>query len=93
VVVTYLDSRDPHTHMRCLDHAHVVRTVTDCQENALLVLLDKFDDESFLKWRYSATDDCATHERELQKGLGELFLQCETQAFAVCKGEILVKGY
>jgi hypothetical protein len=69
--------------MRCLDHAHVVRTVTDCQENALLVLLDKFDDESFLKWRYPATDDCATHERELQKGLGELFLQCETQAFAV----------
>lgn len=53
--------------MGCLNHGHIVRTVADRQEDALLVLLDEFDDEGFLKRRYPATDDCATHERELQE--------------------------
>lgn len=34
--------------MGCLNHAHIIRAVADRQENALLVLLDEFDDEGFL---------------------------------------------
>lgn len=63
--------------MSCLNHAHIICTVADRQENALLVLLDKFNDEGLLKWRHSATDDRATHEREIQERLGEVFLECE----------------
>jgi hypothetical protein len=64
---TYLNARNSDAHMGCLNHGHIVRTVADRQEDALLVLLDEFDDEGFLKRRYPATDDCATHERELQE--------------------------
>lgn len=39
--------------MRGLYHAHVIRTVANSQKDRLLVLLDEFDDKSFLQGRYT----------------------------------------
>lgn len=39
--------------MRGLDHAHVIRTVANSQKDRLLILLDEFDDKSFLQGRYT----------------------------------------
>lgn len=40
--------------MSSLDHAHVVRAIADSQQDRLVVLLDKFDDEGFLQRGYTA---------------------------------------
>jgi hypothetical protein len=56
---------DTNTNMRSLNHGHVVGTITNCQKNGLLVALDKLDDQSLLKGRYSTADDRFAHHSEI----------------------------
>jgi len=44
-----LDTRDTNANMRRLDHADIIGTVSDGQEDRSGILLDKLDDESFLQ--------------------------------------------
>lgn len=66
---TYLDSRYTYADMGGLDHAHVIRAVANCQKDRLLILLDEFDDKSFLQWRHTTYEQCdlATCTRHFMK--------------------------
>ena len=50
---THLDARDAHPDVRRLDHAHVVGTIPDREQDRFLVLLDKLDHERLLQRRHS----------------------------------------
>lgn len=50
---TNFDTRDTDTDMSSLDHANIIRTITDGEQYGFLVLLYKFNDQSLLEGRYT----------------------------------------
>lgn len=46
----YLDSRYSNANVRCLNHAYIVRTVTYCKKNGILILFDKLHYQGLLQW-------------------------------------------
>lgn len=51
-----LNTADTDTNMSSLDHADIVGTVSDGQQERLQVTLDKLDNQGFLEWRHTARD-------------------------------------
>ena len=56
----HLETRDTDANVRSLDHTDVVCTVADREENRLLVLLHKLNDQGFLKRRHTT---CTSYVR------------------------------
>lgn len=49
-----LVATDPHANMCCLNHAHVVGAVPNCQRDGLYMLLHHIHNLGLLQWRHSA---------------------------------------
>jgi hypothetical protein len=62
-----LETRDADADVSSLDHAHVVGTVTDGEQDSLLVLLDQFDHERLLKRRNAAWGNRRSINRQLSR--------------------------
>lgn len=76
--------------MGSLDHSHVVGTVSNGEQDRLLILLYELDDESFLQRRDSTADDGLAHDGQFQEDLGCFLLQRVCQALAIDnQGELL----
>ena len=54
---SYLYARDTNPDVCSLDHADVIRAITDCQQDRLLVLLYQLDDEGLLKRRDTTCEE------------------------------------
>lgn len=67
-----LDSRDSDSDVGSLDHGHVVRTVTDGEQDGGRVVLDELDDKGLLEGRDSAADDGLAKDEQLRCQLHSL---------------------
>lgn len=80
--------------MRRLDHAHIIRTIPDREQDRILVLLDKLDHERLLQRRHTTTNDRLAQQRQLQKRLRHLLFKrkCQTLAVYLASAQPLGEG-
>jgi hypothetical protein len=69
--------------MRSLDHADIIGTISDGQEDRGRILLDKLDDESLLQRGDSTTYYGFAKNGEFKERFGKILFQGESKTFAV----------
>lgn len=71
-----LHAADTDADVGSLDHGDIVCSVTDGEQNRLLlVFLDQLYHQGLLQRRHAAADDCLAHDGEVEEQLLEVLLQ------------------